>query len=256
MEDLEKFVGKVLNDLAALPEETMRVALLGRRLKELDPEGAALFLDALYKRGHEDRLARIAYSVLVDHDGLRGILGEEGCARIYLASVDLDLKKVSRLFTNLPPLRKGLSGYDSEEEAKMEFVSLGQRRELSKGFKKDTLDRLLSDPDPIVINNILGNPKITEKEVIKIASKRPGSPRILKLIAGHRVWSKRYGVIKAIVLNPYTPPRISVALLEVMLTQDLKIVAEDKTLHPQVKLGAKEILEERGVGEGGAAGEK
>ncbi len=245
MKDLEGFVWKVLSDLAALPEGTMRLALLGRRLGGLSAEDAALFIDSIYKKGPQDWLSRTALAVLVDPEGIKRILGEEKYTRIYLASVELDLKKVSRLFTDLPPHKKNPSGYDSEEEAMMEFITLGERRAMAKGFKKDTLLRLLSDPDPLVIGNLLNNPRITEKEVVRIASKRPASPRILRIIAGHRVWSKRYGVIKALVLNPYTPPRISIALLEVMLTQDLDLAAKDKSLHPQVRLGAKELLEER-----------
>lgn len=245
MKDLEGFVGKVLRDLAALPEEAMRLSLLGRRLAALSAPDAALFIDSLYKKGPEDRPSRAALSVLVDPEGIKKILGEEKYARIYLASVEMNLTKVSRLFTDLPPHKKGLSGYESEEDAKMEFITLGERRAMAKGLRKDSLLRLLSDPDPMVIGNLLNNPRITEKEVLRIASKRPASPRILRIIAGHRVWSKRYAVTKAIVLNPYTPPRISLALLEGLLTQDLEFIAKDGSLHPQVRLGAKELLEER-----------
>lgn len=127
----------------------------------------------------------------------------------------------------------------------MELISLGERRALSKRPVKEVIDRLLSDPDLMVIGNILNNPRTTEKEVLKVASKRPNSPAILKLVAGHRKWSKRYDVMKAIALNPYTPPRVSVALLEGLMTQDLRAIADDKTLHPQVKEAAKDIVKER-----------
>lgn len=247
MEDIETFVARLLNDISALPEERMRVDLLARRLKELSPEDAALSIDLVYKKSPEDCLARRARSVFVHHDSIKSALGEQAYELICLASVRLGLKRVERLFTELKPRKSGLSGYDKEEEAKMEFITLGQRRSLSKRPVKDSIDRLLSDPDPLVITNLLNNPRITEKEVLKIASKRPNSPRILKLIIGHRVWSKRYAVVKAVTLNPYTPPRVSISLLEFLLTQDLKTVAEDKTIHPEVKTSAGEILERRGL---------
>lgn len=243
---IEAFVDKVIADISALPEKEMRLELLGKRLKRLSPVDAARFFDILYGKERSDRTAPIAKSVLVDPDGVKRILGTDRYRGIYMASLELGLHKVSRLFTDLPPHKKGASGYDEEEEAKMEFITLGERRSMSKGQVKDTLDRLLSDPDPIVIGNILDNPRITEREVLKIASKRPNSPKILKLLAGHRKWSKRYNVIKAVVLNPYAPPRISVALLEGLLTQDLKLVAEEKTIHPQVIISAREILRQRG----------
>lgn len=192
MKDLEGFVGKVLKDLAALPEEAMRLALLGRRLNGLSAEDAALFIDSLYKKGPEDRLSRAALTVLVDPEGIKRILGDDKYARIYLASVELDLKKVSRLFTDLPPHKKGPAGDESEEDAKMEFITLGERRAMAKGLKKDSLVRLLSDPDPLVIGNLLNNPRITEKEVVRIASKRPAFPPDIE------DYSRAQGLVEAV----------------------------------------------------------
>ncbi|MBI5491513.1 MAG: hypothetical protein HY893_01120 [Deltaproteobacteria bacterium] len=245
MPDIEAMAARILSDLSALPEEKMRLDLLGRRLSALEPGDAAKLIDTVYKKGADDKEARRFRALLVNPEGLRKALGEDRHRSIYHASVQLGLRKVSRLFTDLPPRKTGVAGYEKEEEAKMEFITLGQRRAMSKSNVKDTIDRLLSDPDVMVVNNLLNNPRLTEKEVLKIASKRPNSAQILKLVSTHRVWSKRYEVKKALILNPYTPPRISIALLELMLTQDLKLVAEDKTLHSQVKLSAKDLLNER-----------
>ncbi|MBI2413736.1 MAG: hypothetical protein HYV24_11080 [Deltaproteobacteria bacterium] len=245
MKDLEEFVEKLLSDLAALPEEKMRLDLLGRRLSHLTPDDSARAIDIIYKKGTETGHAKKAASLLVNPDGLKSVLGADRYRLIYLASIELGLVKVSRLFTDLPPLKKGLSGYQTEEEGPMELISLGERRALSKRPVKETIDRLLSDPDTMVIGNILNNPRTTEKEVLKVASKRANSPAILKLVAVHRKWSKRYDVRKAIALNPYSPPRVTVALLEGLMTQDLRAVAEDKTLHSQVREAARDIVKER-----------
>lgn len=245
MAEIETILLKVLTDLAALPEDEMGVTLLSKRISMLSSEDAAHFLELLYKKNPQDLISKKVRRLLVNPEGLHQALGIEECRRIYLASLKFGYTKISRLFTDLPPYRSGLAGYDKEEEVRMEYISLGQRRSMSKRNIKDTIDRLLSDPDPMVIGNILNNPRATEREIVKIASKRPNSHVILKMLAGHRVWSKRYAVIKAIVQNPYTQPRISVALLELMMTQDLKLVAEDAKLHPQVVLTAKDLIVER-----------
>ena len=244
MEELEKIVEKTIADIAALPEQTMRLKALASRLKALGPYGAARFLDLLYKI-EDDRVPGQVLPVLVDPDGLKGELGEKGFRATFLASIELGLTRVSRLFTDLPPHREGIAGYDKEEEVRMESMTLGHRRSLSKGFRKDTLDRLLSDPDPVVVSNLLDNPRLTEKDVLKIASKRPNSPAILKLVAVHRVWSKRQAVKRAVAMNPYTPPRTALGLLDSMLTQELSCVAADLTLHAQVRAHATDILEQR-----------
>ena len=244
MEELEKIVEKTIADISALPEQTMRLKALASRLKTLGPYGAARFLDLLYKVD-DDRVAGRVLPVLVNPEGLKGELGAKGFKATFLASIELGLTRVSRLFTDLPPHKEGIAGYDKEEEARMESMSLGRRRSLSKSFKKDNLDRLLSDPDPVVITNLLDNPRLTEKDVLKIASKRPNSPAILKLVAVHRRWSKRLAVKRAVAMNPYTPPRTALGLLDAMLTQDLSCVSADLTLHAQVRAHATEILEQR-----------
>ena len=245
MEQIEALATKFLLDLKALPEEGMGLALLGRRLSSLEPRAIAEFLDVIYKKTLPDKGARKVLALLIDPADLKGILGAEKCRQVYMASIELELDKVSRLFTDLPPHKAGRSGYDKEEEARMESTTLGERRALSKLNIKDTIDRLLSDPDPMVITNILNNPRVTEREIIKIVSKRPNSSNILKLVATHRVWSKRYAVKLAIASNPYSLPRVSITLLELLLTQDLKVIAGDGNIHPQVRLSAGEIIRHR-----------
>ncbi len=201
MEELKALAKKLLRELSSIPEEKMRQSFLATKLSGLEAEEIARLLAALYSSGRSIKETARLKTMLVNPEGLRKVLGEKKYRSTQRASVELGLKKVSRLFTDLPPHRTGLAGYDKEEEAGMEFITLGERRSLSKGRIKDTLDRLLSDPDPTVIGNILDNPRMTEREILKIASKRPGSPAILKLLATHKKWSRRYSVRRALVLN-------------------------------------------------------
>lgn len=242
---LDPFLKRLVESLSSVPEARMRAYLLAQRLSLLEPEKAALVLDSIYRRAPAPGL-EVIKAVLVDPSGVLEALGEERKRLIYLASLQMGLKRVSRLFTNLPPYKAGLGGYDKEEEGEMELITLGERRAMAKGWIKDKLDRLLSDPDPKVISNLLDNPRVTEVELLKIASKRPNSPEILRLISTHRRWGLRYNIKKALVQNPYTPPRISMGLLEFLFVQDLKEIAGDGSLHPQVRDIAKGLLDKKG----------
>lgn len=247
MPDIEALAAKLLTDISALPEERMRLALLCKTLKALAPEKSAKVLDSIYSRSPEDKPATIIRSLMVNDDALHSQLGDAAYNSIYLAALRLGLVRISRLFTEFEPHKKGVSGYEEEEFIKMEHLTLGERRTLSKSSLKKNLDMLLSDPDPVVIGNLLNNPRVTEREVLKIASKRPNSASVLKLLALHAKWSKRYDVAKAVTLNPYTPTRVSIALLEKMLGQDLSAISEDATIHPEIRETAKELLVKRGL---------
>ncbi|HBO84224.1 MAG: hypothetical protein A2073_03175 [Deltaproteobacteria bacterium GWC2_42_11] len=237
---------RLIKDVSALPEEDMRINLLCRRLSAVNPFDAAIILDKIYseEKGHSPQY-RTLQMLLVNHKAIWDILGNERIRLIYMASIELGLTRVSRLLTDMPPQKSALAGYDTEEDARMELTTLGERRALSKRWNKDMLDRLLSDPDPVVISNLLNNPRITESEIVKIASKRPNSRETLRLISIHKKWGNRYNIKKALVQNPYTPPRIALGMVEFLLVQDLRDIAEDKAIHPQVRSAAGAIIDKR-----------
>ena len=243
---LEAITARLLADLAALPESGMRLALFSRTLASLQPEEGSGIIGIILKKGPEDAGAAIVRAILVDNDGVLKSLGQAQYDSIYLASLRLGLVRVSRFFTDFEAHREGVSGYEEEEFIKTAHLTLGERRGLAKSHLIRHLEKLLSDPDPEVVENLLNNPRITEKEVLKIASKRPNSPVVLKRVALHNKWSKRYDVLKAISRNPYAPTRVSIALVEFMLSQDLSAISEDTTIHPEVKQAAKEVLAEKG----------
>jgi len=243
---LEAITARLLADLAALPESGMRLALFSRTLASLQPEEGSGIIGIILTKGPEDAGAAIVRAILVDNDGVLKSLGQAQYDSIYLASLRLGLVRVSRFFTDFEAHREGVSGYEEEEFIKTAHLTLGERRGLAKSHLIRHLEKLLSDPDPEVVENLLNNPRITEKEVLKIASKRPNSPVVLKRVALHNKWSKRYDVLKAISRNPYTPTRVSIALVEFMLSQDLSAISEDTTIHPEVRQAAKEVLAEKG----------
>jgi len=246
MRRLEAIAARLLVDLTALPESSMRLALVSRTLASLQPEESSRIIEIILKKGPEDSGAAIVRAILVDNDGVLECLGQSQYDSIYLASLRLGLVRVSRFFTDFEAHKEGVSGYEEEEFIKTAHLTLGERRSLARSHLIKHLEKLLSDPDPVVIENLLNNPRITEKEVLKIASKRPNSPHVLKRVALHKKWSKRYDVLKAVSRNPYTPTRISIALVEFMLVQDLSAISEDTTIHPEVKQAAKEVLFDRG----------
>jgi hypothetical protein len=155
----------------------------------------------------------------------------------------MDFERVIPFFMKLPPLKSASKQEVREEDGKETYETLGARRTLSKGSVKDALDKLLLDTDPMIIGNLLSNPRIIRGQVLKIATARPAMPNILVLIAKHSKWGKDYGVRLALVNNPYSPPRLALALLELLNKTDQKKVAIDQTLHEQVRRSALAILE-------------
>ncbi|WKZ32911.1 MAG: hypothetical protein QY316_00460 [Thermodesulfobacteriota bacterium] len=244
MRRLEGIAENLLSGLSALPEKSMRLGLFARTLAALPPEDAANLIEIIYGMDPRGAGVSIVRAMMVDHDALGKALGRAADS-IYLSALRLNLSRVERLFNYFEPFREGVSGYEDEEFVKTGHLTLGERRSLSKSHRYKDIERLLTDPDPVIVTNLLNNPRITEREVLKIASRRPNSPHVLKLVALHGRWSGRYEVLKAVSRNPYAFPRVSMALIEGLLAQDLNEIAEDNTLHPELKIAARDLLDKR-----------
>lgn len=117
----------------------------------------------------------------------------------------------------------------------LEELSLGHKKYYAKQFDRRLIERLLYDSNPEVIRNLLTNPVITEKDVIKIASRRNINPSILCEIYRNEKWCLREGVRLALINNPHTPVSMRIALVPYLLIQDLKDMVKNSDVHPYVR---------------------
>jgi hypothetical protein len=121
-------------------------------------------------------------------------------------------------------------------------LTLGERKNFARNPSRHILAKLLHDPSPEVIRNLLGSPRMTEKDVIRIASMRPTRPEILEVIFRSRRWISSYRVKVTLVSNPYLPPEIGVKIVPSLLMQDLRSLVEDTLVHPEVRAAMKLLL--------------
>lgn len=247
-ERVRAWTERLVHDLAHSKEKKIRTTLFAERLGRLKAETIVLVIDEICRKAEERApgYQEVLFS-LIDIPAITSVLGYPKMSEVYLSSKRMGYERVTRLLSNPPPKKKRYSEYDFVEGQVLEHLTVGEKRSLAKGIKKDTLDRLLYDPDPHVIRNLLNNPRITEMDVIKIASKRPNSGEVLTEVFNNKKWAERYSIKRALVKNPYTPTGLSLGLLHFMLIQDLKEISRDGTIHQVVRNAAEEILKkERG----------
>jgi hypothetical protein len=134
-------------------------------------------------------------------------------------------------------------------------LSLGLRRQAARTTDRNTLDRLLRDPDHRVITLVLDNPRLRERDVVVIASRRPTSAAVLRVISRHQRWSSRYRIRKTLACNPYTPSEIACRLFATLLVQDLRFIVGSGVLLPEVQDEARRALERRTGGAPGQSGQ-
>jgi hypothetical protein len=122
-------------------------------------------------------------------------------------------------------------------------LTLGERRALARRPTRAAFSKLVLDPHPMVIRLLLNNPRLTEDDVVGIASRRSSAPDVIAEVAQHPGFSQRPRVRRAILQNPTTPPEVSLRLLPLVLRTDLASIAASPDLTPVVRAAARELLQ-------------
>jgi hypothetical protein len=227
--------------LAALPEPAMREAVLAEALLDGTPEELIPVLAEVVARGRAGGppfdLALLALGgVLATPDALP----YERRAALYATARDGGRYDLADLF-----LSAGV-GPEAAAAAPLNVagrtLTLGERKSLARGGRREMLDRLMRDPAAPVVRILLGNPRLTERDVVAIAARRPQLPEIQHEIARSRRWISRYAVKLALVLNPSTPSDLAVRLVGLLQLADMRQVATEGALSEIVRAAARRRL--------------
>jgi hypothetical protein len=227
----------VARRLRALPSGATRRAVLRELLDQLDVDRAAALIGELVRRGPTGApydVALLALTSLLDD----GRLGYERHVELYEAAVRAGDPALQRLLLSAqppPPGRPHAVAVPDRPE-----LTLGERKSLARGRRRELLDRLLRDPDADVLRILLGNPRITEADVVRLAARRPSTAAAQRVIFQSERFIARYAVKRALVFNPYTPSDLAVRLTPLLSRPDLSEVARDPTLPESVRAAARE----------------
>ena len=104
---------------------------------------------------------------------------------------------------------------------------------------------LIRDPNRIVAQAVLSNPRITENEVEKIAAMRSVPGEVLRQIEANRTWCRNYVIIHHLVRNPRTPLPTVLHLLPRILAKDLQGISNNRNVSEAVRKQAFRLLSAR-----------
>ena len=207
-------------------------------------------LDAVCERAEQaEASAREALVAIVD--ALNGEGLDDLLHMLRAQAADESLLALERLI-RLPPKshRPGSSApprdpaVTASGERRDQAVPLGARKSLARRPDRDTLQRLLRDPHPDVIRRCLGNPRLVEDDVVRLAARRPGRADVLAEIA-RSLWVHRPRVRLALVMNPGTPVEVVARLVGLLIRPELTMAARSPGVAAVVRALCLEHLERR-----------
>ncbi len=232
--------------LAALPEPMMRKIAAVRLFDELETEE---LLDLLTKliAGQRKTVSYVLMLEAILEAHMEELLPYERVSDIYALAKERGLEAVTKLLLNPQNSSK-----EAKERGMLDLTlqdePLGMRKYMARHADAALIDRLLNDPDPAVIYNLLRNPRLTEAAVLRIATRRYSSPEVFKEILACYRWQKNYRVRLAIIYNPTVPVKLACQLLPTVLDQDLRDLSKEGTLSMEIRELAETMLGERRKG--------
>ena len=121
-------------------------------------------------------------------------------------------------------------------------LTLGERKSLARTTRRDLIVQLLRDPHPDVVAVLLGNPHLTERDVVTMAASRPAVPAALAVIAEHPRWSVRATVRRALAFNPHTPVHVAVRVATTLRPADWRELEQDAGLGLELRAHVSALL--------------
>lgn len=231
--------------LLSLPDVTLRVGWLRAHLGELRDGDAAELLSSLCEDGEradpDSREALLVVAMVLVAEGdspfVERLRQHAEVRRL------LSLARLLRRGSEGPSASRALSVPPVPDYGSGRELTVGERRSLARSNDRRVLEKLLRDPHPLVLRQLLGNPRLTEDDVVRLAARRPLPSIVAPTLAESPRWLRRPRVRLTLLLNPGTPEPISMPLLAVCTRCELREVIHGVDAPLALRGSAQELLE-------------
>jgi hypothetical protein len=129
-------------------------------------------------------------------------------------------------------------------------LPVGEKLTLARRGPSRVAGAILAEGHPQALKLVLGNPYLTESQVLKVLANAHAPERVVAAIAQHLKWSCQYNVRMALVRNPHTPVAAVLGFLPNITLRDLKDIANLVGLAPHLKKYIVQDLARRASGSG------
>ncbi|MGD0210041.1 MAG: hypothetical protein ABSC14_03565 [Desulfomonilia bacterium] len=127
---------------------------------------------------------------------------------------------------------------------KIQTMTVSEKLDLARKASKEARSILIRDSNKLIQLAVVNSPKITESEIIGIASNRQVNEDVLKEIAMNKEWLRNYQVRLALVNNPKTPLTIAMAQVSYLNQRDIGLLAKSKGVPRPIVIAAQGRLKE------------
>ena len=125
---------------------------------------------------------------------------------------------------------------------RLKTMVVAERIKLALRGNRESRQLLVRDGNRLVRRFVLQNPRLTDDEIIALAKNRTIDDEMIREIAAHREWTKKYQVKLALATNPKTPMVFALRFLATLGDRDIRALAKSKNVSATVAAAAKRIV--------------
>jgi hypothetical protein len=234
-----------IRTLLALSDLELRIDWFATRVQSESPDQLAPLLDFVIRESEraEPRAREALLTIALWTAGSARPALLDGLRRVAFDQKLLSLQRVIRHVSSTslaPDLEDArVPDYGAGRE-----LTLGERRSLARRSGRQRFDALIKDPHPMVIRELLVNPKTTEDDVVRLAAVRPARHSSICAIAATR-WLARPRVRMSVLLNPGTPGSVALPLVGLCTRSELRQIMTATDIPTIRRITAGELSERR-----------
>lgn len=178
----------------------------------------------------------------------------------------LSLEYIEEIYEESPEEREaaakkilGEMKADEDDEISGERISMVQKI-MRMGMKdrvkfaakgdREARNVLIRDPNKIVAQAVIKNPKISEQEVEKISTMKTVPEDVLRLVAMDKKFARNYVIIHNLAKNPRTPIGNTISILTRLQLRDLVAIQKNRNVPDAVRKQALRLSKARTGGRG------
>lgn len=152
---------------------------------------------------------------------------------------------VDKILGELKAENEEVSGERISMVQRILLMKMKDRIKLATKGDREARNILIRDPNRVVAQAVIHNPRITEQEVEKIAAMRTVPDDVLRQIATNRSWARNYSIMHNLARNPRTPISNVMTILTRLQLRDLKGINKNRNVPDAVRKQAHRLVAAR-----------
>lgn len=232
----ERGAQQILNELRSRGKdaaaEFIERADFSRNLQDVSTDGNLSYKDAILIAEHIE---------VPDAETDDSWLSLEYIEEIYEETEEKREEIVNKILGEFQFEEESLSGERISMINRIMRMNMKDRIRLAMKGDREARNILIRDPNRVVAQAVIKNPRITDQEIEKIASMRTVPEDVLRQIAINRQWARNYSVIHNLARNPRVPVGNVMGILTRLQQRDLLALSKNRNISDAVRRQAGRI---------------